>query len=128
MNHAMPNRFPSPFSLLLMMALLILPALAALGADEMSPAESAELLQKIHAMQMKEPNFEANFTEERTSHLLNKPVSSEGTVYFSVPDKFRQRGPDTQPEHDGERREDDVDLLSHVRRSGGLHAGAALAF
>jgi outer membrane lipoprotein-sorting protein len=34
--------------------------------------------------------FQATFTEQRTSHLLNKPVTSTGAVYFSVPDKFRR--------------------------------------
>jgi outer membrane lipoprotein-sorting protein len=65
-----------------------LPALAA--AAELSPAEGAALLQKLQDIHLRQPDFEATFTEQRTSHLLNKPVVSEGSVYFSVPDKFRR--------------------------------------
>jgi outer membrane lipoprotein-sorting protein len=56
----------------------------------MSPADTAALLQQLRALHEKQPNFQAAFTEQRTSHLLNKPVTSEGAVYFAVPDKFRR--------------------------------------
>jgi len=59
-------------------------------AAELNPAERATLLQQLHDLHVKEPYFQATFTEQRTSHLLNKPVTSEGSVYFSVPDKFRR--------------------------------------
>ncbi len=55
-----------------------------------TPAERAALLQQLRDVHAKQPGFEASFTEERTSHLLNKPVTSEGSVCFSVPDKFRR--------------------------------------
>jgi outer membrane lipoprotein carrier protein len=60
------------------------------GAQEMTPAESAALLQQLHDVHAKQPDFQATFTETRTSHLLNKPVVSEGSIEFSVPDKFRR--------------------------------------
>jgi outer membrane lipoprotein-sorting protein len=59
-------------------------------AAELTPAERSTLLQQLRDLHAKEPGFEATFTEERTSHLLNKPVTSEGSVYFRVPDKFRR--------------------------------------
>ena len=57
--------------------------------QELDPVARAALLAQLRDAQMKAPNFQATFTEERTSHLLNKPVTSDGAVYFSVPDKFR---------------------------------------
>jgi outer membrane lipoprotein-sorting protein len=59
-------------------------------AQELNPADRAALLQQLREVHAKQPDFEATFTEERTSHLLNKPVTSEGSVDFSVPDKFRR--------------------------------------
>ena len=70
--------------------LLIIPAAPLLAATPLSPAESTALLLQLHDEHVKQPDFQATFTQQRTSHLLNKPVTSEGTVYFSVPDKFRQ--------------------------------------
>jgi len=87
----MPSR---SFACLLLRAALLSLLFAALPAraaeDELNPAERASLLQQLRDVHAKQPDFEATFTEERTSHLLNKPVISEGSVYFSVPDKFRR--------------------------------------
>ncbi|MGA3170806.1 MAG: outer membrane lipoprotein carrier protein LolA [Chthoniobacteraceae bacterium] len=59
-------------------------------AQELSPPEGDALLQQLRELHAKQPDFQAAFTEQRTSHLLNQPVTSEGMVYFSVPDKFRR--------------------------------------
>ncbi len=56
----------------------------------LTPPRATALLQQLRDLHAKQPDFQATFTEQRTSHLLNKPVTSEGTVYFSVPDKFRR--------------------------------------
>ena len=64
--------------------LLIIPAAPLLAATPLSPAESTALLLQLHDEHVKQPDFQATFTQQRTSHLLNKPVTSEGTVYFSV--------------------------------------------
>ena len=76
----------------LFLAALLLPCLGARaqGGAELAPAERATLLQQLRDVHATHPDFEATFTEQRTSHLLNKPVTSEGTVAFSVPDKFRR--------------------------------------
>jgi outer membrane lipoprotein-sorting protein len=91
---------PSPFSVrraarlcvlaLSLQALALLLPLPARAAAELAPGERATLLEKLRDVHAKQPDFEATFTEQRTSHLLNKPVVSEGQVYFSVPDKFRR--------------------------------------
>jgi outer membrane lipoprotein-sorting protein len=76
----------SALFLLCLSLLCRLPARAA----ELETADRATLLQQLRDVHAKQPDFEATFTEQRTSHLLNKPVTSEGSVYFSVPDKFRR--------------------------------------
>ena len=88
----MPSRRSSfSFALFLLCAILALLAGALPArAAELTPAESAAFLQQLRDLHVKEPDFEAAFTEQRTSHLLNKPVISEGSVDFSVPDKFRR--------------------------------------
>jgi len=86
----MISRLPAPW--LCCAALLCLLAIAApaRAQQELTPADAAALLQQLHDLHEKQPSFQATFTEQRTSHLLNHPVTSEGAVYFSVPDKFRR--------------------------------------
>ncbi len=69
---------------------LLASAAPAHAQQEMSSADTTALLQQLHDAHEKQPSFQATFTEQRTSHLLNKPVVSEGSVAFSVPDKFRR--------------------------------------
>ena len=75
---------------LLLLCLALLSALACAHAAELSPAERTSLLAQLRDVHAKAPTLEATFTEQRTSHLLNKPVTSEGIVYFAMPDKFRR--------------------------------------
>jgi len=79
---------PSAYSLIVLFAILL--ATLPLPAAELTPADRAALLQQLRDVHAKQPDFQATFTEQRTSHLLNKPVTSEGSVSFSVPDKFRR--------------------------------------
>ena len=69
--------------------LLLLAALTVRGA-ELTADERTALLQQLQAMREKQPGAVAEFTEEKTTHLLNKPLVSEGSVSFQVPDKFRR--------------------------------------
>ncbi len=61
-----------------------------LRAAELSAPERIAFLQKMKERSAKSPSMQADFTEERTSHLLNKPIVSEGIVAFQSPDKFRR--------------------------------------
>jgi outer membrane lipoprotein-sorting protein len=74
----------------LALLLCLLTGHLAAAPEELSPAEGATLLQQLRDLHVKQPDFQAGFTQERDSHLLNKPVVSEGSIYFSAPDKFRQ--------------------------------------
>jgi outer membrane lipoprotein-sorting protein len=84
---------PRPFAFVtpcLAALFLLLASHPASADDELTPPQRAALLQQLRDLHAKEPDFQATFTEQRTSHLLNQPVTSEGSDYFSVPDKFRQ--------------------------------------
>jgi outer membrane lipoprotein carrier protein len=79
----------------------LLPLLSALAialpaqAAEMSSAETTQLLDNLRAHRAKFPSLTADFTEQKTSHLLQKPIVNQGTLSFQVPNKFRRelRGP-----------------------------------
>jgi outer membrane lipoprotein-sorting protein len=74
-----------PF-LILVSFVLALP----LSAAEMAPAETLALLKSLQEHRAKYPSLSADFVEERTTHLLNKPLVSEGNVAFQSPNKFRR--------------------------------------
>jgi outer membrane lipoprotein-sorting protein len=39
---------------------------------------------------MSAPDVHANFQEQKTIHLLNKPIVSSGKIWFHAPNKFRR--------------------------------------
>lgn len=60
-----------------------------LGAS-LSAAELADLLGRIRTHRAASPYVHANFEEEKTLHLMTKPIRSAGEVWFEAPDKFRR--------------------------------------
>jgi outer membrane lipoprotein-sorting protein len=81
-------------SALLRAALLALAAgllcTAAGRAGELTPAETTQLLAKLQEHRAKFPSLTADFVEEKTTHLLQKPLLSQGTLSFQIPNKFRR--------------------------------------
>ena len=74
-----------------LMAVLLLCGIAfASPAAELPLAESAALLEKLQGHRAKFPSLTADFTEEKTTHLLNKPLIGNGTIAFQIPNKFRR--------------------------------------
>jgi chaperone LolA len=71
-------------------AVLFLALAGAASAAELSPNETAALLKNLQEHRAKFPSLTADFTEEKTTHLLNKPLSSRGTIAFQSPNKFRR--------------------------------------
>jgi outer membrane lipoprotein-sorting protein len=61
-----------------------------LRAADLTAAETQALLKNLQEHRAKYPSLSADFVEERTSHLLNKPITSEGNIAFQVPNKFRR--------------------------------------
>lgn len=62
----------------------------AVRAAELTPAETSTLLKNLQEHRAKYPSLSADFVEERTTHLLNKPLLSEGNIAFMSPNKFRR--------------------------------------
>jgi outer membrane lipoprotein-sorting protein len=62
----------------------------AVHADPLSQSELKDLLARIRAKRAAAPHAQADFREEKTIHLMNKPIVSLGKVWFEVPNKFRR--------------------------------------
>lgn len=94
----LPNRLlPEPscigkaaLPLLLFCALTLALLLGSARAADLSPAETTQLISHLQEHRAKFPSLVADFTEERTSQLLQKPIVSQGTLSFQVPNKFRR--------------------------------------
>lgn len=69
------------------LALCLAPALL---AAELSKSETARFLDDLKAHRTKNPSLTAEFTEEKTTRLLNQPLVTSGTLSFQVPNKFRR--------------------------------------
>ena len=75
---------------------LILTAVLAHAAD-LPPAETQTLLKNLQDHRAKFPSLTADFIEEKTTHLLTKPLVSEGVISFLVPNKFRREVKGSSP-------------------------------
>ncbi len=63
---------------------------ASAGTVELTPPERAAVLTDLQQLRAKYPTMESDFTEEKTSHLLSRPLLTEGIIAFQAPDKFRR--------------------------------------
>lgn len=75
-------------SFLLLSVCLLLAPIA--RAQQLTAAEEKALLAKLRENRVQFPAIAADFSEERTTRLLNKPLLSSGTIAFSTPNKFRR--------------------------------------
>ena len=78
------------------LAALIFPTTVA-RAQQLSAEEEKGLLTKLRGQRAQFPALTAEFTEERTTHLLNKPIRGTGTIVFHAPGKFRRELKGTSP-------------------------------
>jgi outer membrane lipoprotein-sorting protein len=69
---------------------LVLVATVPAQAQSLAPPEVKALLDQIRAKRASAPQVQADFQEEKTVHLMNKPIHSEGKVWFQTPSKFRR--------------------------------------
>ena len=60
------------------------------SADPLSPADVKALLARIREKRAAAPQVQADFQEEKTVHMLNKPITSSGKLWFQAPNKFRR--------------------------------------
>ena len=71
--------------------LLILISLASMvRGQSMSEADVKNLLARIAERRASSPDVRADFQEQKTMHLLNKPIVSSGKIWFRAPNKFRR--------------------------------------
>ena len=75
--------------------LAFLATLAFTRAADLPPAETQALMKTLQEHRAKFPSLTADFTEQKTTHLLTRPLTSEGTIAFQVPNNFRRevKGP-----------------------------------
>jgi chaperone LolA len=66
-------------------------------ADSLSPAELKALLARIREKRTAAPQVQADFQEEKSVHLLNKPITSSGKMWFQAPNKFRREAKGNSP-------------------------------
>ncbi len=59
-------------------------------AQSLGPADVKNLLAQIRERRASAPDVHANFQEQKTIHLLNKPIVSSGKLWFHAPNKFRR--------------------------------------
>jgi chaperone LolA len=77
------------------LALLLLVRLA--SADPLSPADVKGLLARIREKRAAAPQVQADFQEEKTVSMLNKPITSSGKMWFQAPNKFRREAKGNSP-------------------------------
>jgi outer membrane lipoprotein carrier protein len=85
-----PLSRPRPELFLLLLLVLLIARVSPSRAADLPAAETAQLLAKLQEHRTKFPSLTADFTEEKTSHLLEKPLLSSGTIAFQIPNKFRR--------------------------------------
>jgi outer membrane lipoprotein carrier protein len=59
-------------------------------AQSLSAQDIEGLLAKIRERRAAAPHVQADFREEKTIHLMNRPIVSSGKVWFEPPNKFRR--------------------------------------
>ena len=60
------------------------------GAQSLSEADVKNLLARVAERRASAPDVRADFQEQKTMHLLNKPIVSSGKIWFHAPNKFRR--------------------------------------
>lgn len=77
------------FSRILLVLFLFL-SVAAAKAEPLAPRELKMLLSQIREKRAAAPQVQADFQEEKSIRMMNKPVVSSGKVWFQAPNKFRR--------------------------------------
>lgn len=63
---------------------------SAASAEPLSGDDMKALLAKIREKRASAPQVQADFQEEKTLRMMNKPVVASGKVWFQAPNKFRR--------------------------------------
>jgi len=76
---------------------LVVSDIVAAHAEPLSPADLKSLLAQIQDKRGAAPQMQADFQEEKTMRLMNKPIVSSGKVSFQMPNKFRREVKGSSP-------------------------------
>jgi len=60
------------------------------SAQQLSSDEVKGVIERVREKRVNAPDVQADFQEERMIHLMNKPISASGHVWFGAPNKFRR--------------------------------------
>jgi chaperone LolA len=60
------------------------------GAQSLSEVDVKNLHARIAERRATSPDVRADFQEQKTMHLLDKPIVSSGKIWFHAPNKFRR--------------------------------------
>jgi outer membrane lipoprotein-sorting protein len=74
----------------LFLSFLFVLSTGAAFAEPLAPGDVKALFERIREKRASAPQVQANFQEERAVHLMSKPISSSGKVWFQKPNKFRR--------------------------------------
>ncbi len=80
----------NPSLLRVCLALSLFTTFAVAQAAPLAPAELKALLARIREKRAAAPQVQADFQEEKSIKMMNKPVVSAGKVWFQAPNKFRR--------------------------------------
>jgi len=78
----------SKATILLLLSLSLFASAA--SAEPLAPNDVKALLERIREKRAGAPQMQADFQEEKTMKMMNKPVASSGKVWFQAPNKFRR--------------------------------------
>jgi outer membrane lipoprotein carrier protein len=59
-------------------------------AQQLTSSDVKNLMARIREQRKSTPDVSANFQEQKTIHLLSKPIISSGKIWFQAPNKFRR--------------------------------------
>jgi chaperone LolA len=79
------------------LCLLLCSFAATTFAEPLGPNEVKDLVARIREKRAAAPQVRADFQEEKTTRMMNKPVTSSGQVWFQAPNKFRREVKGSSP-------------------------------
>lgn len=68
-----------------------------ISAEPLSPADLKALLGRIREKRAAAPQMQADFKEEKSVRMLNKPIVSSGKMWYQAPNKFRREAKGNSP-------------------------------
>jgi outer membrane lipoprotein-sorting protein len=74
----------------LSVAFVLSAGVLASAQQPLPPAEEKALIAKLQQQREQMPAITGNFTEQKVTRLLTKPIVSTGTIAFQAPNKFRR--------------------------------------